>query len=173
MNKKIADRTYLALKYLYLNTIDVQNQPTVKNLMMTQPLAYAKEFCTIRLTTARSSGHSSAIARFINEYYDHDWALISVNKDMSDQNLQKISKWANPHIKKITQSYVCYDNKGKIGKTILTSFASFDRELRGLELDGIIIDCACMLTQTKTENLYAVGLPCMVRKPHQFFIFVE
>lgn len=173
MNKKIADRTYLALKYLYLNTIDVQNNPAIKGLMAVQPLAYAKEFCTVKLTTARSSGHSSAIARFINEFYDKDWILISVNQDMSEQNMQKITKYANPYVKKQTKSQIIYDNKGKGGKTILTSFGSFERDLRGLEADGIIVDCACMLTKTKMEELYKIGLPCMCRRLHQFFIFVE
>lgn len=173
MNKKIADRTYLALKYLYLNAKDVQNDTKIKNLHYPHPLSYAKEFCTIRLTTARRGGHSSAIARFINEYYDNQWVLISINQNMSLHNLNKIKLFGNKYIQKMTTSSVEYKNKNKTGKTILTSLGSFERDMRGLDINGVIVDGACMLSNKAEEKLYNIGMECMRLQPHQFFIFVE
>lgn len=173
MNKKVADRTYLALKYLYLNSKDVQSESSIKEIRAAYPLAYAKEFCSIKLTTARHSGHSSALARFINEYYDKNWVLISVNQNMSEKNIDKIVQYSNGHIAKCNKSFISYENGTKKGKTVLTSFASMERDLRGLELNGILVDCACFLTQTKIDELYKIGMACMAKSKYQFFIFVE
>ena len=173
MNKEIADRTYLALKYLYLNAKDLQNENVISYLRKTQPLAYAKEFCTIKLSTARRSGHSSAIARFVNEHYSKNWAIISYNQNMSERNIENVSKNSGNNIYKATKSYIEFTKDKESGKTIFTSFNSFDRDLRGIELDGIIIDCASMLTKKKIKSLYEVGMSCMARKQYQFFIFIE
>lgn len=174
MNKKIGDRTYRALKCLYLNAKNLQNEKVIGYLRESQPLAYAKEFCTIKLATARRSGHSSAIARFINDHNNQNWAVISYNQNMSEHNLERVRfdamdpKSGKSNIIKVTKSYVNFAD----GKTIFTSFGSFDRDLRGINLDGIIVDCAYMLTKEKTKKLYQTAMPCMARKRYQFFIFV-
>jgi hypothetical protein len=173
MNKKVGDRTYLALKYLYLNAIEVQDEKCIHDLRYSAPLAYAKEFGTIKVTTARRAGHSSAIARFVNEFYDNNWAIISYNQHMSKHNMEYIKEYANPYIKKQTQFRIEYENGKKKGTTIMSSFASFERDLRGIDLNGVLVDCACLLSKTTTEVLYQIGLGCMAKNKYAFFIFVE
>ena len=61
----------------------------------------------------------------------------------------------------------------KNGSVYFMSSNNFDNQLRGLELDGIIVDCASFMNPSKIDLLYQVGIECMRYKPHMFFIFVE
>lgn len=177
MSKKIADRTYLALKYLYLNSKDMQDEECIQDLKLSQPLAYAKEFCTIKLTTARRSGHSHALARLVNQYYRDDWAIINYNQRLSNHCYQNIRKYkmekVNIYEPKSSESKILYMDGCTMSETILTTSFCFDKDLRGIELNGIIVDCACMFSQSKIDSIYDIGMACMKNSKYQFFIFVE
>ena len=168
-SNKIGNQTYQALKYLFLNSKDMQDE--AKKLGWERDnLSYAKEFCTIKLTTARRSGHSTAIAKLVNEYHDHKWSLLGYNLAMAERNLNLIRQYDKGFISKATKSYVEFQSGGKVD---FMSLQNFENNLRGIEFDGIIVDCACMMSQNKMERLYDSAIPCMQFRPYMFFIFVE
>lgn len=164
----ISNRTFQALENLYLNSKDMQDYS--RDDYSYQPLAHAKEYCTIKLTTARRSGHSTAISKLITKY-NNNWAIISHNQAMSERLIDNIRlNSINNNIVKITKSQIDFKNGNK---TILITTHNFNEKLRGISLDGIIVDCACLLSQKKIEEIYKTGIPCMQFQPYRFFIFVE
>lgn len=166
MNDKVYNRTYQALKNLYLNSKEIQKQ--IKPLALLNDLSYAKEICTIRMATARRSGHTSSIAKFVNKYNDKNWAIIPPTMRQVEEINKMVGVYSKGDILKQTQSYIEFKN----GRTQFMTANTFNRDLRGLDLDGIIVDCAFYLSQSKIEELYQVGMPCMRFKPYKFFIFV-
>ena len=62
--------------------------------------------------------------------------------------------------------------KFKKGSIHFMTKHNFDTNLRGLELNGIIVDCAFMLSQGEIDQLYRAGIPCMLKQDRLFFIFV-
>ena len=63
---KICNRTYKALQLLYKNARDQQYNFLIgKQYPSIYSLGYKKEFCTIRICTARQTGHTTAILKFI------------------------------------------------------------------------------------------------------------
>jgi len=182
MNDKIGNRTYQALKNLYLNSKEMQDETIKLGFRENDQLAFAKEYCTIKLCGPRRSGHSEAIAKFIKEYYAGNWAIITINLHNSEFMRERI-RWElqkpnskcnfNPTIYKLTASNITIKNGPDISTIHLMSNHTFDYELKGLNLTGIIVDCASFLSKSKMEELYRVGMPCMYAHKYQFFIFVE
>ena len=165
----LGSRTFTALECLYLNSKDEQDIYKY-DYYSTNPLALVKEFCTIKLTTARRCGHSSAIAQLVNKYHKN-WAIISGNQSMSQQISEKINKWnVNGDIRKTIQSRIEFEDDSII---LLESQHTFHTNLRGYELDGIIVDGMSLLSQSKIENIYETGIACMEHKKYKFFIFVQ
>ena len=91
MNNKISNRTYESLKNLFLNCRESQDEAKKFGLHENSALAYAKEFCTIKMCCSRRSGHSTAIAKLINEYPDY-WAIIDYNLNCSKRTLERIAR---------------------------------------------------------------------------------
>jgi hypothetical protein len=135
-------------------------------------LGFAKEFGTIKMCTSRRAGHSTAIAKLVNEFNDKNWVVISNTCQMLVHLHKLITRCAEQdgnNIKFCTPSHIEFEN----GSLDLIGIDSADRYLRGREFDGIIVDCAFWLSQSKIDKLYEVGIPCMQFKPHVIFIFVE
>jgi len=183
MNDKIGNRTYLALKNLYRNSQEIQDEVNKLDFRGRDgDLAYAKEFATIKLCGPRRSGHSEAIAKFIKEYYQGNWAIITVTLHNTELIREKIRYQLlkpttkpnkNPIATKLTQAAITIKDGKDEGIIHLMSMYNFDNALRGLNLTGIIVDCASLLSKSKVEELYQVGMPCMKNHRYQFFIFVE
>jgi hypothetical protein len=81
MSDKIFQRTYQALNYLYLNSKEIQKEiqlynPTERH---NNYLTYAKEFVTVKLTTARRSGHTTAICKFVLAHQKENYFRVFFN----------------------------------------------------------------------------------------------
>jgi len=181
----IVNRTYEALDNLYLNCRDMQKNEFAIQTRKTNPLAHAKEYGTIKLTTARQSGHSRAIARFIAEH-NMSFATICSSLTASHYLRDKIYEYAKK--KNVMYGHIISDVPGysrldkveivtaiQVNKkeTYMLSSGNYDTQLRGLSVDAIICDISCMLSQKSIDEIYRVGLPCMADKPFVYFMFIE
>lgn len=146
----------------------VENNQSIKeenrdnNWHQISPLHFAKEYCTIKVCTARRTGHTTAINEFLMDKYHNcheKWATICYNQKMVENNKTYKELLANKSNKKSDIHFMTQN--------------TFDNSIRGQELDGIIVDCATFMSQKKIDHLYTVGMACMKNKKHKFFIFVE
>lgn len=165
----IGDRTYLALKSLYLNLIEVQSDPLNAKFVLQDWLSYAKEYSTIKLCCTRRSGHTTAIGKLVNEF-NKNWLVMSYNLHTAERVKAVILSENDRKILKETSSYIDF----KDGTNILfSSHFAFENEIKGRELDGIIVDVFSMMPQKKVDLLYETGMPSMLRTKNPAFIFIE
>jgi len=174
------ERILTSINLLIENSKEIQDN-IKKDTPNLSPLSFAKEFCTIKVCSARSSGHSMAINKFILDKAaksNEKWALISHNQHCLERNLNGISEHIKSLNGEVIASYsINYFTKHKIvfangGEIHLISINS-TINLRGLELDGIIIDCSSIISEKKIEQLYNDGFQCMSTKQYKYLIFVE
>jgi hypothetical protein len=176
------ERILTSINLLIENSKEIQDNENVKKYVShISPLQFAKDFCTIKVCSARRSGHSMAINKFILDKAaksNEKWALISHNQHCLERNLNGISE----HIKSLNGEVIAshsinYFTKHKMvfangGEIHFISINSTDN-LRGLELDGIIVDCTSIISEKKIEQLYNDGFQCMSTKQYKYLIFVE
>ena len=98
-------------------------------------LKYAKEFGTIKLCTARGCGHTSALAKIIEEKFDKAIVVFHTLK------ISAIFQKQYPNI------------KNKI--TIITP-ETFDKLWGHADVDVVIVDCCSLLSQSKIDELYDI-----------------
>ena len=163
----VGNRTYSALKALFNNSRDLQKDERIANLRCRDQLSFMKEFCTIKMQSTRRSGHSTAIAKLINEE-QRNWAVIAPTLTMNRRIYELTFKY-NSNIKKATLDCINFENN----KTVrFLSLNTLDNRLRGFEFEGIIVDCAFMLSNKQIEKLYKLGETSMRFSREQYFIFV-
>jgi len=171
MSDSFCNRNFKALECLYLNSKEMQENDIIQKQKCRDQLSVAKEFCTIKMTTARRTGHSTAIAKFITKH-KNNWVIITPVLKQADflhnMTVNEIKR-ENLFISKENSLNIESENR----KINFMSIHNFDNQLRGLELDGIIVDCASFMNPSKIDLLYRVGIECMRNKPYMFFIFVE
>ena len=174
------ERILTSINLLIENSKEIQDN-IKKDTLNFSPLQFAKELCTIKVCSARRSGHSMAINKFMLDKAaksNEKWALISHNQHCLERNLKGISEHIKSLNGEVISSYsINYFTKHKIvfangGEIHLISINSTDN-LRGLELDGIIVDCASIISEKKIEQLYNDGFQCMSTKQYKYLIFVE
>lgn len=179
------ERILTSINLLIENSKEIQDNIR-KDTSNLSPLSFAKEFCTIKVCSARRSGHSMAINKFLLDktiISNEKWALIAHNQHclevFSSKNLSRISEYVKCLKKEMTtlSNYINYYNTHKItfnngGEIHLISINSTNN-LRGLELDGIIVDCASILSEKKIGQLYNDGFQCMSTKKYKHLIFVK
>jgi len=166
VNDKIWSNTYEALRKLVDNSYYSQlaMPPPVKYTIK----AYLKEFCTIRMTTSRQSGHTTAVCKLAHEYFDSA-ILMSPTYEMSKRFCQFLRHVIpDSEITKITKSELATNNGGYY----FGSYKSIDI-FRGISCEAVIIDGTFDLTPKKEDELYTVLEPCMSRWHQKFFIFVQ
>ena len=168
----ICDRTFCALENLYLNSKDTQ--PKYSGYY--NEMSFAKEYCTVSIKSSRQVGHSLAIAKFLKKHGNGNWFVMTYNLAM----LYRLStNYIIPSIKEkyeecgekiisTTQSHI----KHRDGNIYLKTIKQIE-QLRGMDLNGIIVDCASMVSQSKIDEIYRIGTPTMIDKEYKFFIFVE
>jgi hypothetical protein len=150
MKKK--DYVYDALKILIDISKNAQDaRPELEKSMGIT--SWSKEICTVRATTARAGGHTTAISRLINE---------------DNMNLGVI--FANYHSVKLFRE--------KDNLSFCTTMKSYEEHLWGRrldDLDGIVIDRAYLMSSKQQSDLYHMILPAICYKPkkHFFFIFLQ
>lgn len=173
------ERILTSINLLIENSKEIQDN-IKKDIPNLSTLSFAKEFCTIKVCSARRSGHSMAINKFLLDKAasNEKWVLISHNQYCLEKNLNNISEYikclkgemiASYNINYFTKHKVVFANGGEIHFISINSTIN----LRGLELDGIIVDCSSILSEKKIEQLYNDGFQCMSTKKYKYLIFVE
>jgi hypothetical protein len=162
-------RTSLALKYLYTNSLEMQGTSASVRLRNIDPLAHAKEYCTIKMTTSRQSGHSYAITNLLNDL-DGEWMILSPNLSMSKKLLNSCKENIKRRAIKYVKSQCIYED-------MCLYFESSSKNnvdlLKGYELDGVIVDGASFLKKKDITSIYNTFIPHMIDKKYSFFIFVQ
>ena len=158
MNTLPYQRILTSINLLIENSKEMQDNKYVQeDMSRNSPLQFAKEYCTVKVCTARRTGHTTAINEFLmNKCHNcHEkWATVCFNQKAIEINYKSLLSNKNCYINFMTQN-------------------TFDNNLRGQELDGIIVDCASFMSQKKMDQLYQTGMACMINKKYKLFIFME
>ena len=167
----IYDKTHFALSLLVDVSRESQLSYTCQN-PASRDLDMARQFCTIKMTTSRGSGHSSAILRLTEEFKSS--LIISPNKMLSDMkskifeenlNLKNI---VNYNISGVTQ--VTVDSKINYFTTI--DFVENFIRGSGINIEAVMVDVSNMISKNKIDKLYSLCLPFM-NYSEKFFIFLQ
>lgn len=170
MDNDTYNKTYQSLTNLFFNCKKAQETNVVKKFRIQDPIAHAKEFGTIAICGTRRSGHTTSIARLLNNL-NGNWIVINPNLEISIRCCQTVASYLGNHeITKQCKTKITTNNIN-IDFISLQQLDRFDR-LRGMDLNGIIVDCATFIKRKQKRRLYLDALPCMRCKDYVFFIFV-
>ena len=168
VEEKICHNTYQSLKSLVENCYYAQAtipSSDGENLIK----SYCREFCTVRLQTARRSGHTIALCKIAHEYF-HKALILAPNNNMS----QRIRR-SFPNVCGVVGSVRNLDHVIRVDNAEEYYFGTTNSmdHLRGFEFEAVLVDCAFMLSKKKEDSIYDNFAPSMARYPERFFIFVE
>jgi hypothetical protein len=167
-NYTMIERTILSLQCLYLNCKESQDLQR-GNFTHSSQLAYAKEYCTIKLASSRGSGHSSAISSFLN-HLTGQWLVLGPTQKQSERihGLMRKNN-ATKQCKRVTNSEIEYDDL----KVVFGSMGALKNgSLNGYEFDGVIFDGAFGIRPKDLSIIYSQLMASMVYKKYMFFIFI-
>ena len=183
MKKNIIERSLVESK-IYENTNEALNN-LVENCFLSQLTCppfisdhggYAKEYCTVKMTTSRGCGHSTSLANVALKYFN-EVIFLSPKLDMAHR-LNKIvmSKYyklvgeeeAKSSVVKHTSDHIEFtDGLYYFGNS--TRLAS----MKGITAEAILIDGTFGLNEARENEIYQTFYPVMVKYPQKFFIFVQ
>jgi hypothetical protein len=182
----LSNRTFIALNNLYDNLIEINKLDPAKKLKETNPLAYAKEYGTIKLCGPRQSGHSTSIIKFIETNFvkasGGKCFVISAKLKMALDLRTKINTYFSDSGCKLdycddTQSCIYnkdykYDNRFASRENGTKIYYGM---IRGLtkSLDMIIVDCASFFSKNQIDQIYSTGIELMKNNDRFTFIFME
>ena len=135
---EMKDYVYDALKILIRISENAQDR-FKWHYRHTSSYSWIKEYCTVRATTARAGGHTTAISRLIDE---NDMKLGVI---FGSHTMQK----AYPYRDKLVFSATVNDYKHSL----------LGKDLK--DLDGIVIDTAYFLSQTKRDEISKYIAECL------------
>jgi len=145
------DKLYLSINLL----IDISEEVQKKQILNKQylsPTSWAKEFCTLKISTSRGTGHTSCIKKLIEDRFNKNVILLFPSVNFLN-NFK-------------------YQLKEKPSYPIL----NINCNLRGIELSNkqaIIIDNSCFLSSQKINTIYSCFGVGVENKNPFFFIFVQ
>ena len=131
--------------------------------------SYWHEFCTVRMRTARQSGHTRAMIEIIKEYFDKAF-ILSPNEGRSEATVLKF--------RDSIKSPVMVLNHDKITTTSSTYLFgswgenSMPSRFRGCDTEAIFVDGTVGMSTAKESEICNTLGPCMSNYPQKFFIFV-
>lgn len=179
LQDKIGENTYNALKCLIDNCYYAQLVNPLSNYSRShigRELGYFNEFCTVRMCTARQSGHTTAMLKIIKEYFNKaiilsPWLRMSDRLNEIFRKLYPSSKEEYNNYLSITKSEIMTQNEHYLFKT--WGGNSLDNKLRGIETEAIFVDGTFEMSKSVENIIYYVGGPCMANYPQKFFVFVQ
>jgi hypothetical protein len=158
--------TTLALRYLFRASESIQKDNHLQEQRFNfDRLAYAKEWATIRMTAARRTGNTKAVADLCN-YLDLHWLILSCNLNMVEHTRLRCEQL---HNHKIIRS----NKRDIISKNVWLSFGSIRSvdSYKGLKLRGIIVDGASNCNEAELGRVYELQ-PSMDDYATEHFLFV-
>jgi len=146
----IYKNTFQAMELLLKSCYGIQKIYDFRSSMPANQ--YLKDFCTIRLQSARRSGHSSAMFNLIGKYFDTVMIIY--------MNLRQV---------KIMKQYLRHrDIKCQKEKIIMETPITIKNNIRGIKLDAVFVDCP---VTKKTEELIYRDCTAYINPNKHFFIF--
>ncbi len=112
-------------------------------------MSRAKEFSTVKLCSCRRSGHTSAIAKVIEDRFSKV-VLVTYNVQMGNLFLSQY-----PHLK---------------DKVILCSPKSLTRLLGVSGYEAVIVDCCSLFSQSQIDEIYNIT---MLSMKNPLYLFME
>ena len=165
---------YLALGLLIERAKEIQNY-MASSYRTENYKSFLNEFCTIKVCSARRSGHSSAIAKYAVEEMakGKDVIILSWTMRQSDLYTNMIRQFVKEEDIELVK-FTKYEFRTKSGSIILSSkgHGDFDR-LRGLSCDYLLVDVACMWSKKDIKELYKVGGECLRYRKNPIIAFLE
>lgn len=161
-------KTYIALKNLVDNSWYMQRKAYENGLYKNGSIGFLKEFCTVKMCTARRSGHSTAIARLCCEYFNK--AILFCHNQQTAENLHLQFR---PYVNNITKELKDFIELNN-GESKYHFFSTGNLQgTRGIETEAMIIDCASFMSEKKKEEIEDLAI-VYLRPPAPFFlIYVE
>jgi len=159
-DNKVYFNTYTCMKRLLENCLNRQCRVMDNNTRdAIGGRAFTKEYCTVKVSSARMCGHTTAILKIANDCFDKSM-IISSKLDQS---------------RRIEHMIQCdYPNSMEKFETISLGSLSHARgNLYENKLEAVFVDIASVISDSRIEEVYDTFLPILCMKPHYFFIFVE
>ena len=155
------------IKYVYdalTILIDISKKSQDKNdQARCSPLSWAKEQCTIKVTTARSGGHTESINRLM---FEKNMNIIYISI-----NIIGLDEFENNYIQRCKKENPCH------GQLLKTSTFNNIKRLEGKIfpfLDAIVVDMSCFMSMNKEKEIYNIGLSLFSStKNNYYFIFLQ
>lgn len=174
--ERIWSKTYTALESLiescYLTQLSIP--PNLSGIGGETQSAW-REFCTIKMTTSRRAGHTTAICKAALEHFKRA-AILSYNQNMNSRTRVVFRNVVNKYpidnvITKDTSDTIEVNHDNKY---FFYSIGQIDHisELKG-SVEAVFVDCAFMLSKEKTDKIYDLFGSTMSEYPQNFFIFVQ
>ena len=157
--------TYLALEGLFFCSWYAQYNAAKKGAIERNGRkSFLKEFCTIKLCTARQSGHTKAIARLAVKYLDKVM-FFCPNQGMMEHSKRMIeTQLHDKDIRCIKPYHIEFDDSVFELRTFNCTHA-----IVGHDVEAIIVDGTFALSEAKINALYDYPV---VKFPF-FYIFAE
>jgi hypothetical protein len=144
--------------------------------------AYHKEYCTIRMSTARGAGHTTAAAKLAIKRFNNV-LFVSPNQSIATRLHQAVGQQAYAIRQKKLQTSNKWDifrvTSGQIdtinGRYLFVSGSndSIIRATKAFQFDAIIVDGASMLKPSVEKFIYELLAMGMMGNKYQFFIFIQ
>jgi len=172
------DDRSLALEKIHKNTYDALDSLVIGSYLAQQTfpissdeLYYWKEFCTVKMCVARRSGHTTAMCKIAQKYFNSAIFLsptmeISNNLYKGFAALYEVYDDDFVYLKKRNGTMLTRD-----GEYFFGSYKSLNK-FRGIDCEAVFIDPSCFLRPKETDEIYEILGPCMQNYPQKFFIFI-
>lgn len=180
LDHRICHATYSSLKSL----IESCYYSQIRWAQSSDPwgsLTYSKEVCTVKMTCSRRSGHTTAIARVVPEYFNRvlllspkrvmiehlKSAFTNIYSELQEAPAYQAQAMLSP-VRANEQSRLITDDS----EYVFAGLGSL-KYLRGYQFEAVVVDVASMLTDKQVLDIYEELWPSMVNFKEKFFIFVE
>ena len=171
LEKTIRDNTFNSLKALIDNTYIMQKYYRLH--LSLDNMAKFREFCTVRMCTARRSGHTGAIVRIMYEYFERALVLCP-SKDWALRDCKIMTEYLSgtEDIKEFTAFEIKMKNDSKYIFRPLVLKNLYDN-LKGYDFEAVFVDGANFLSETQELDIYKNISINMAGNDYKFFIFIQ
>ena len=151
------DRVYKCAKLLAKQSKLVQKEFVINRRV---DISHLKEFCTVKVSTARRSGHTTAIVKIALESVQKkkNVLVLSHNQHMSraicgqaiNEVIPEMVNYTS-HRLRTESNTIWFDSRGN----------NYDR-FKGPQIDVVLVDCATFWSPNKIDEMYKIVAPSMM-----------
>ena len=163
----IVENTYIALKGL------VDNSWYGQTLMRRSDFhngtaSFLNEFCTVRMCTARQSGHTSSIVKLMEEYFSSA-IYLTPNRQMSERASSKMAQDHVGELEKFTKREAHFKDGSLY---IFDSVSSKQQDYMRYSFDAVIIDGDSMIKPADRQRIINDLCSRSIREQDSFFFIL-